>query len=325
MAKSLIRVGAEVDKSVITIGDRIIYTLTIEHDKSIHVEQPGPGANLGQFEIKDYRIYDPVEKNGLVVQKFEYNISVFDTGKFVIPPFPVAFSESDTSRDFQIIMSEPIEIFVESVLADENAEIRDIKPPIPVPYNYKRLILIILGALLLLAAAGITYYVIRQRKKGMPLFRKEVIRPAHEVAFEALVDLELRWRSMFENEEYKPIFWELSDILRRYLENRFFINALEETTFEIRISLEETGLNAEEQEKVREVLELADLVKFAKYVPQLAEVENSFRLVREFIDSTKLIFEKVEQKIPVDSEMSSEVETLSRPPVNESRGRNTKG
>ena len=102
----LIRVKAEVDKSVITIGDRITYSLTIEHAPSLKIEQPGPGANLGQFEIKDYTIHEVIEKDELISQAFDYQISVFDTGRFVIPPFPVAFAESDSSREYEIIQSE---------------------------------------------------------------------------------------------------------------------------------------------------------------------------------------------------------------------------
>jgi hypothetical protein len=196
VAQSLIRVQAEVDKSVITIGDRITYTLTIQHEKGLHIQQPGPGANLGQFEIKDYHIENPVEKDNLVTQKFNYQISVFDTGKFVIPPFPVAFSESDTSRKYQLIQSEPIEIFVKSVLTSENAEIKDIKPPLSIPFNYRKWILFGSAGLLLIAGGILLFYIIRQHKRGIPLFRKEVIRPAHEIALEALAELKSRWQTV---------------------------------------------------------------------------------------------------------------------------------
>ena len=60
-AEDVIKVTAQVDKSVITIGDRITYSLVIAHDETIKIEQPGPGANRGQFEIKDYTIHDPVK------------------------------------------------------------------------------------------------------------------------------------------------------------------------------------------------------------------------------------------------------------------------
>jgi hypothetical protein len=301
VAQSLIRVQAEVDKSVITIGDRITYTLTIQHEKGLHIQQPGPGANLGQFEIKDYHIENPVEKDNLVTQKFNYQISVFDTGKFVIPPFPVAFSESDTSRKYQLIQSEPIEIFVKSVLTSENAEIKDIKPPLSIPFNYRKWILFGSAGLLLIAGGILLFYIIRQHKRGIPLFRKEVIRPAHEIALEALAELKSRWQQMLENGEHKQLFTILSEIMRQYLENRFFIKALEETTYEIEESLQELELSQDTAQHAQEILELSDLVKFAKYGPQAEETQSILEKIEMFVEETKIVFEAVENKIPVEN------------------------
>jgi len=301
VAQSLIRVQAEVDKSVITIGDRVTYTLTIQHEKGLHIEQPGPGANLGQFEIKDYHIEDSVEKDNLVTQQFKYEISVFDTGSFVIPPFPVAFSESDTSRKYQLIQSEPIEIFVKSVLTSEDAEIKDIKPPISIPFNYRKWILYGSAGLLIIAGTLLVLYIIRQRKRGIPLFRKEVIRPAHEIALEALAELKPEWQQMLENGGHKLLFTRLSEIMRQYLENRFFVKALEETTYEIIESLKDLELSGEAERQAQEILELSDLVKFAKYIPQKDETQSIFEKIGLFIEETKIVFEPVENKIEVDA------------------------
>ena len=308
--QSLIRVAAKVDKSVITIGDRIIYTLTIQHAKNLHIEQPGPGANLGQFEIKDYKIYDPVEEDGNISQKFEYKISVFDTGRFVIPPFPVAFAESDTSKNYQLIKSESVEIFVKSVLTAEDSGIRDIKPPLLIPINYRRWFLIGGAALLVLLTICLVIYIIRQRKKGVPLFRKEVIRPAHEIAFEELEELKSHWREMFENGEYKALFTRLSEILRRYLENRFFIQALEQTTFEIRESMQDVNIEKNFLQKAIIILEIADMVKFAKYIPQEPETSETLGVLKEFIEETKLVFEAAENKVEVVEEVNEVAEEV---------------
>jgi len=304
-SQPLIQVAAQVDKSVITIGDRITYTLTITHHKNLSIEKPGPGANLGQFEIKDYRIYDPVEKDDLVTEKFEYSISVFDTGKFVIPPFPVAFAESDTSRKYQIIKSEPIEIYVKSVLTAEDATLKDIKPPVSIPFDYWYWVWRGIVLLFLIAAGLAAIYIIRRLKAGKPLFRKEVIRPAHEIALEALAELKSRWRDMLANGEHKALFTEISDILRKYLENRFFIQAMEETTYEIRHSLQEIELEEEVQQRASGVLDLADQVKFAKYIPDEAETEHCFSLLENFINETKLVFEAVEQEVEISEEAAS--------------------
>lgn len=310
-AQSIIRVRAEVDKSVITIGDRILYTLTVEHKKGIHIEQPGPGANLGQFEIKDYSISPKVEQGDFVRQKFEYSISVFDTGRFVIPPFPVAFASSDTSKNYQIIQSEPIEITVNSVLTAEDSDIKDIKPPELIPFNYRKWILLGAGMLLLVIAAILGIYILRQRKKGLPIFRKEVIRPAHEIALEQLASLENSLKPRIETGEYKAFYSELSNILRKYLENRFFIQAMEETTVEIKESLEEIEVEIPLQESALAVLQFSDMVKFAKFKPSVEDTEKLISSARQFIEATKLIFEAVERKIEVSSEDDLELEPVS--------------
>lgn len=308
-SNSLIRVQAEVDKSIITIGDRLTYTLTIDHQEGIRIEQPGPGANLGQFEIKDYQIHDPTKKNGNIIQKFEYEISVFDTGRFVIPPFPVAFFESDTSRNFQIIQSEPIEIFVESVLTADNRELRDIKPPQSIPFNLKKWLIYGILTLIIIGSTVAIIYFINRRKKGISLFRKEKIRPAHKIALERLAELRNRWQHMLQKGEAKVLFTDISDLLRKYLENRFFIKASEETTFEISQSLSEMEIGEKQQIIAVQVLEFADLVKFAKYIPDEGETENTLEMLEKFIDETKLIFETVEHQIEISKEDTENQET----------------
>lgn len=306
---SLIEVTAEVDKSVITIGDRITYTLKIKRDKNLRIEQPGPAANLGMFEIKDYDIHKPVEDNGIIVEQFDYVISVFDTGKFVIPPFPVAFFPSDTSKKYQIIKSEPIEITVESLLSAGNNEIKDIKPPLLIPVNYIRIISIGGGILILIGIILFLFYYYKKKKQGKPLFRKEVIRPAHEIAFE---DLEkLLGKSYLEEKKYKEFFSELSDILKHYLENRFFIAAMEETTTELLESLQEIDLQDGAFEKVKEVLDLSDLVKFAKYEPQKHEIEKTIELTKDFIHITHLEFKAVEFQEEAELQSTAEENQVS--------------
>lgn len=303
VSKPLIEVTAEVDRSVITIGDRIVYSLTITRHKDLKIEQPGPAANLGMFEIKDYNIHDPIEENGVITERYDYTISVFDTGKFVIPPFPVAFFASDTSRDYQIIQSEPIEITVESLLKAEDTDIRDIKPPLSIPFNYVRIALIGGAVLLLLAAIVFGVYYYRKRKKGEPLFKKEIIRPAHEIAVEQLEALLAK--SYPEEGRFKDLFTELSDILRHYLENRFFITAMEETTTEVLESIQEVELPDDAYEKLKEVLDLSDLVKFAKYQPTPTETERAVELTREFINLTRLEFKAIETVKEIEEEALS--------------------
>lgn len=288
--KPLIEVNSAVDTSIITIGDRIKYTLTIEHKAGLRVEQPGAGVNLGQFEIKDYKIYEPVEKDGYRFLKYEYIISVFDTGTFMIPPFPLAYFPTDSLGAYKIIEASPINIYVRSVIQDDKRELRDIKPPVQIPFNYFFLFSMLAVVVLLTVAAYFGYLFYKRRKEKGYLFRApEPPRPAHEVALQAIADL-LK-RKLPEQGAYKQFYSEISEIIRRYIENRYFLPALEETSDEIMRDMKNQDLPDELYRLLSEFLNLSDLVKFAKYIPDQQENEKIILQARRLVEETKVILE----------------------------------
>jgi len=291
VGQSLIEVDAAVDRNRITIGDRIVYSLVIDRAESLDIRTPGDAANLGSFEIKDYTVAEPLVKDGRVRETFTYTISVFDTGTYVIPPFPIAFMSPDSQQQF--ITSEPLEIYVESILKEGDIELRDIKPPFNLPGDWLMWLLMI-GGLLLIAglAFGIWWYYRNQNGEG-PVFRKEVIRPAHEVALEELDTLVQS--DLLENMQHKSFFTVLSDILRRYVEGRYYIKAMEETTGELMSSMNDADLSAEDIDYLQKSLTNCDLVKFAKFVPTEAQTQDTVKLARAFIERTMLEFEAVER------------------------------
>ncbi len=298
IAQSLIEVEASVDKANMRIGDQIVYSLKIDRDADLTIKSPGQGANLGMFEIKDYEIHDPIERDGRIVEQYDYTISVFDTGSYVIPPFPIGYLTSDTTTQYQFITSEPLEVTVASIVNDPNADIKDIKPLFDIPAEYWPWII---GSLLLLAL-GLAGYFWWRRKNGAgePVFRKEIIRPAHEIALEELAQLE--GRGLLGKEQHKLFYTELSDILRRYYEGRFFINAMEATSSELVDILESEGIDAESVRYTEGALNNCDLVKFAKYVPSPQESGTTVDLVRRIIERTRLEFAAVEHVEEVKEE-----------------------
>lgn len=297
--RPLIEVTSAVDTARITIGDRVTYTITIDYVDTMRIEKPGEGVNLGQFEIKDYRIYDPVRQEGRILQKYEYMISVFDTGTFVIPPFPVAYFPEDSLGEYKLISASAVTIIVESVIQDEERQLRDIKAPIDIPYNYVLLISVIAALLLLVALVYIGYRLYKKRKEtGYLLKPPEPPRPAHEIALNALK--ELLNRDLISAGEIKLFYIEISEILRFYIEGRFYIHALEETSSEILEDLDRQELSEKSILNVKQGLELSDLVKFAKYKPSEKENDHIVSWVHEFIEETKVVYE-----VETDSEDES--------------------
>ena len=286
-----ISVSSQVDKSKITIGDLIRYTVTVTHDEKVQVEMPGTGANLGGFEIRNYKVEDPRKQNGQVFSTATYTISTFITGEFVIPPLTVVYQlPGDTTRHF--LSTDKIKIVVESVKPSEAGDIKDIKPPLEIPRNWWLLARNVGIGLLIIAMAVSGWIGYRRWKQGKGLIpvRQTPPRPPHEIALEALD--RLRNSGFLENGEIKAFYIELSEVIRRYVEGRYFIIAMEMTTTEVLQNLSGASVTEEEMNLFRVFLEQCDLVKFAKYIPSPDENEAALNEAHDIVEKTKVVIEE---------------------------------
>jgi hypothetical protein len=123
-----------------------------------------------------------------------------------------------------------------------------------------------------------------RKKKELP----EIIitEPAHVIAFRELE--RLKDEKFWQAGEIKKYYTRLTEILRKYLENRFSVFSLEMTTSETLEALIKTGFRKDESyAMLKSVLNGADLVKFAKYKPEASENEIHFENAWKFVSSTK--------------------------------------
>lgn len=299
---ALINVVSMVDTAEIFIGDRVTYSIIVERDKNLRIEKPGEGLNLGMFEIKEYNFSEPLEKDNIITERYDFTISVFDTGKFTIPPFPIAYFP-DSSSQYKIIEASAIDIYVKSLLSGEEApELKDIKPPIDFPFDFMFLYAMIAIVLMIALAAFLGYRAWKAKKeKGYVFIPPPTPRPAHEIALEELQKLFAS--DILEKKQYKIFYSRLSEILRGYLEGRYFISALEETTWEIIQDLQK-HVDEKQNLSLRNILEESDLVKFAKHLPKDNDIENVKKESEQFIHDTKLVF-----KEESDNKDSNETQT----------------
>ncbi len=294
--KSLISVESFVDRATITIGDRILYTLIVTTDPEVKLEPLALGSNLGAFEVKDYKIHDPEKtKDGKVIDKSEYMITTFTTGEYVIPPITINYT--DPKGEQKQIKSEPLFILVKSVGASESdkEDIRGLKSPIDIRGGYW-VYLLILPVLALLGAGGFLYY--RQRAKGLtlPEIPEELQKPAWEVAF---LELEsLKNSDLLKKKQIKKYFIILSDIVRKYIQRRYKISALDRTTEEIKGEVKRAKLEQAVSELTYVLLCFCDLVKFAKYIPSIEEIEKSLNDAYSIVNMTKQ--EEVKEEVLVE-------------------------
>ena len=294
--KSVISVDSHVDRATITIGDRILYTIIVTSDPKVKLQPLALGSNLGAFEVKDYKIYDQEKtKEGKNVDKSEYLITTFTTGEYVIPP--IAINYTDPQGEKKQIESEPLFILVKSVGASESdkEDIRALKPPIEIRGTYWSYLLL-LPILALLAAGGFFYYRQRSRGLALPEIPEELKKPAWEVA---LLELDsLRESDLLKKKEIKRYITILSDVVRKYIQRRFEISALDRTTEEIQREMKSLKLDQTIRELITGLLFFCDLVKFAKYVPSTVEVEESTDQAYSIVKLTRPEEVKEEAAVP---------------------------
>lgn len=304
--KSAITIESRVDKSRITIGDLITYTLLVRHVPEIEVKEIPIAANLGMFEVRDYKVHDPKHEDEQWVQQYDYVISTFETGEFVIPSLEVRYtSKGDTTE--KKLPTEEIKIFVASMKPSETGDIRDIKPPVEIPRNYRQLIIITAIVVGLIALVAFVYLLIKRYRTGQSLLarRPRPPRPVDEVALEALEAL-LR-KDLIGQGLVKQFYIEISEIIRRYLEGRFDIIALEMTTQQLLQQMQRRDLEAQHIDRMTEFMELSDLVKFAKYAPTEAENEQIVRLAIDFVHQTRIV--------PVEPTLTAEAPPAASEPA----------
>jgi hypothetical protein len=146
---------------------------------------------------------------------------------------------------------------------------------------------VVYGALAAIIAIIIIIIIIRRmRKVEMPLVIEDAPKiPAHITALEKLE--KLKEQKLWQEGKIKLYYSSMTDILREYIENRFRIQAMEQTTDEILFGFRNAAVDEESKTKLKQVLTLADLVKFAKEQPLPDENETSLKNVYDFVNGTK--------------------------------------
>ena len=276
-----VSVQSKVDRNSITIGDRIKYSLTIKYNPKVKILPLDLGARLGEFEVKDVKTYPKQKSKRQIINKTEYTITTFNTGKFVIPPLAIIYQDQQGIPKW--VLSDSIAIEVKSVpkKATDKDDIRGLKPPWELPGSIW--IYILIGTLLIASGLGYWYYhrfVLKKPAAAVP----EIKRPAWEMALEELENL--RKTDLANTGKVKEYYFGLSEILRKYMEERFNLACIDRTSEEIIAELKNGIL----EEKIRNgfltfLLE-SDLVKFAKFIPSKKKTEEDWEMVYNLVKET---------------------------------------
>ena len=283
--KSPVTIRTAIDKPKITIGDKVVYNVTVSHDRKYDVRITDLAETLGQFEIKDYKISKPAKKGRNLVREYRYVITTFTTGEFSIEPFFVEWE--DAEGNYRKARSAAIAVFVEGVKASatDKDDIRDIKNPVSMPRP--PLFYILLFGIPLASVLGAAYYYFFVKNRGNAGFflQEEKNKKPDELAYERLE--KLNSMGLVEKGDIKEYYIILSEIIRRYLELRYGIAVLDMTTHELYQELRRINLDKKHMFLIKDFMDECDMVKFAKYRPEVKITAQDFNSAKNIVGVTR--------------------------------------
>lgn len=288
-----LRLTARAGRSEIAVGDRLALTLEVTAPDGFEVVLPKPGQTLGDLRVRSYR-----DQGGVPVRhgrqwRQEYELEADVPGEFEIPPLTVRYEDrrpgrpaaTQASQPSAEISSEAMKVKVASVLKGpfKPTEYGDIKGPVLLPWEWNRRWLWWALWPALAVAAIVAVLLLRRRRRHRPA--AEPVVPPHLWALDQL--RLLRGEQLVERNLVAEFYFRLTGIVRVYIERRFAVRAAEQTTEEfLSAAKDHPALSVGYGGLLADFLKASDLVKFARYLPQAAEVEGAFATAETFVRET---------------------------------------
>ena len=295
-----------VDTTNIKIGEQIKWTVTVEVDTTAQVIFP-EGQTFSPLETVEAFATDTTrKKDRLTLQKI-YALTQFDSGAYKLPSQRIEINGKGFMTDSMLIN-------VATIPVDTlNQKMYDIKPLINVEKsNVDFWKYLIIGILVLLVLGGLFYWFVL-RKKPLTEEEKVALLPPYD---RALLELKRLENSKYLiQDEYKQYYSELTAIVRSYLEEDAHVTALESTTGQLIQKLEllkdagELKLDDDTIKQFQQILQTADLVKFAKNKPSSMVAEQDRKLVEQIVVKThEALPEPTEDELLQQAEYQEEFE-----------------
>jgi hypothetical protein len=285
-----IKATATLDSANILLGDQVKLFLEIDHPKNIRVIFPDvPNTILENIEVLKHGSPDTFETDDQTYQKQiqSFLITSFDSGSYLIPPF---WFKIELNNRIDSVPTNEVTLNVYSLPIDTTRGPTDIKMPYDAPLTLKEVTPYILGVILIAAILFFIFYAISRRRNNQPIFvlPKKPKEPAHIVALRELD--RIKKEKLWQQGKTKQFYSEVTEALRRYIENRFNIPAMEQTSDETLKSfrIQPESLKRKTYDNLHMILDTADLVKFAKY--QTIPDDDNMTLVNAyfFVNDTKI-------------------------------------
>lgn len=276
-------VSMQVDTTNIRIGEQIQYKISVASKGDIMFPKLNLDS-LGKIEVVEILPVDTLKN------KFEkrYLLTSFDSGQYVIPQQNVLINNKSFLTDSLLVNVTTVKV---DTTKQAMFPIKSIQREPKVFDDYKHLFWWLIPIFVILAI--ILYFVLRKKVKKPEV--KVYVAPIQE-ALQRLKELDEK--ELLKQNKVKIYYSELTDIVRTYIERDINIPALESTTDELIETINDfnsssdLGISKETIQQLKEVLQSADLVKFAKSKPIVEEIRGHRNLSERILQSLKPVKEE---------------------------------
>ncbi|RPH94925.1 hypothetical protein EHM69_05990 [candidate division KSB1 bacterium] len=271
--------GASVDASLQPTSAHIGDTLALD------IRVNGANNRPILFPVPSDSAFDILRMDTTQIGKgrITFTLAVYDTGEFALDEMPVVVGRDASA---ETLYTAPMSVHIRSILPDSASSIQPIKPYREHPFQLRELLgwSWIPGVLLLGFLGWWLYRKYARKKAGIGAAAIPLL-PPHEEAVRNLISL--RDRKYPARGMLKEFFTDFSVIMRRYLERRYEFPALEMTTYELELELEDKRFEREWTSRLIPILHEADLVKFAKHIPDSNRCDECITVGFELVERTK--------------------------------------
>lgn len=285
-------VSASIDSTMLMIGDQTDLHLSVTQEAGDKVQMPVFGEILQDgIEIVDRSAVDSTTlSDGRIQLNQTLTLTSFKDSLFAINPLVVTQGEdSFWTEPMALNVIQPFE--VDSALAI--TDIKDIeKAPVWWWGIFRWVLLAILIAGLGVGAYYLWKWYLRTRKPEEEAVNPELLRPAEEVALEKLDAI--KEAKIWKDGKVKEYQTDLTDVVREYIGRRFGVQSTEKTSDETLRAMKPL-IEKPLYDRLKSMLQLADLVKFAKWHTTPDENENGLTTAYEFVKETTPVEQPAEQ------------------------------
>lgn len=284
---------ATVDRDTIKIGEQFNLKIESQSPEEAEIEWPKLLEKVGDFEIVGFTGVDTQIKDGTAYKSQNIRLTIFEDGYKTIPG--IVFKSRLKNRNSQFQTDGKL-MTVLTLEVDTTKSIMPIKEIIEVPMTWKEIIYkVVKYVSIALIAFLILFFAYRYFNRKEEIYTPPPPPvPAHEIALSKLKNIEKS--KLWEQGSVKNYYSEVTDTLREYVEKRFEVPALESTTEEIVEGLSETQINPALTKKLTGLLEMADLVKFAKAKPGIDSHKSILKDAFVFVQHSKNAIEIKEEE-----------------------------